>query len=273
MCNAQKMVRDNGLIFGRNDAQKYTKEVGNSPINNRAIRILPPKHFGPRTLQTLLNSNILFKNKGKESSWIQGWSMKDYWELTSWPRDVAGAANVRFGFPVVDDLVALFNEDDDESKNKPEEMILAPPLRANGQAPKAPKDKFAGKDNPFIFNIKSVGDLSSEILGPKKKCVLFLSSTSCRTCKYLTPQYTKLSKDFQDKDVVFAKVNAFSKKGKELSRVLEVDAVPAFVMFRDGKRFGTTMSLTRIPSKKLNLALELLTSGDEWDAKSINKLK
>ena len=267
------MVRDNGLIFGRGDAIKYAKEVGRNPSHNKADRILPPKQFGARTLQKLLDSRILFKSDCKESSWVHGWSMKDYWELTSWPRDVTGAANVRFGFPVVDDLDVLFNSEENEIKstNESESNIISD-QETPKNFPEAPKNDSENKEQPFILNINGVDDLSSEILKENKKCVLFLSSSSCRTCKYLTPQYTKLSKDFYDSDVVFAKVNAFSKKGKELSRVLAVDAVPAFVLFRDGQKFGNTLSITRIPSQKLNLALELLCSGDNWDDQRMRKL-
>lgn len=261
MCKAQQMVRDNGLIFGRNEAVNYIKNIGDKPIVNK---ILPPKHFGTRTLQKLFDSNIILKSKDSKTVWNQGWSMKDYWELTTWPRDTAGAANVRFGFPVIDDVSI---DNDDELYEE-----AAPPLSTSTpKSPKLPKDEFAGKNNPFILNINSIEDLSSDILGEKKKCVLFLSSTSCRTCKYLMPQYTKISRDSGDSEVLFAKANAFTKEGKKLSKLLQVDAVPAFVLFRDGMTFGKTLSLTRLPSKKLDMALEFLDDG-EWDAKKINKL-
>lgn len=271
MCNAQRMVRDNGLIFGRGDAIKYTKEIGNKAPQMNASRILPPKHFGTKTLQKLLDSKVLFKSNNKEASWVQGWSMKDYWELTSWPRDVSGAANVRFGFPVVDDLNTLFDADEESFDNIERKVDDISPVKMD--MGKDNSEKSEKKDvNPFIFTLTGVEDLNREVLAKDKKCVLFLSSASCRTCKYLTPQYKKLSKDFPDRDVVFAKVNAFTKKGKDLSKVLGVNAVPAFVLFRDGQRFGTTLSVTRIPSKKLDLALDLLCSGEDWDIKRISKL-
>ncbi len=261
LCSAQQMVRDDGLIFGRNKAIQYTK---NLPTQKLSDRILPPKYFATKTLQKLLDSNVLFKSKNKESYWVQGWSMKDYWELTTWPRDVSGG-DIRFGFPSIDDI-----GDDDYVKNRP---VNAPPtMKVNDEI--EPNEIYsAGEGNPFILNINGLEDLNSEILSKKKKCILFLSSSSCRTCKYLTPQYTRLSKEFHDQDVIFAKLNAFTKTGKQLSKVLGVDAVPAFVFFRDGQRFGTTLSVTRIPSKKLKLALDLLSTDEEWDAKRISSLK
>lgn len=262
------MVRDNGLIFGRNDAVKYTKDIESNPANKKANFILPPKYFGTRTLQKLLDSNIVLKSNNKSSSWSQGWSMKDFWELTSWPRDVTAAANVRFGFPVVDDITILSGNEGNGRKR----MISAPPMRANTRSPPTvPENDLSENDNPYVYQIDGVDDFSSQILDEKKKCVLFLSSPSCRTCKYLTPQFNIISNRLSDSGVVFAKTNAFSKKGKELSRVLSVDAVPAFAFFRDGKRFGQTLNISRIPSKKFDLALELLQNG-EWDAKRINML-
>jgi len=257
MSNAQKMVRDNGLIFGRSDAQGYMKQIiANKPAQRK---IFPPKQFGSKTLQKILDANVIYKQKNKDSSLIQGWTMGDYWELTSWPRDVAGAANVRFGFPVIDDLNSIAEDDD----SRDDIMISAPPKSINSvPPPKPPRDQFEGENNPYVMNIDGIDELSSKILKPEKLCVLFLSSSSCRTCKYLTPKYTQLSIRRND-GVVFAKANAFGKKGKELSKVLGVNAVPAFVLFRDGQVYGKTITLTKLPSKKLNLALELLTSGDE----------
>ena len=44
-----------------------------------------------------------------------------------------------------------------------------------------------------------------------------------------------------------------------------MDAVPAFVLFRKGKRFGSALSVSDLPSKKIGRALELLESGKDWD--------
>jgi hypothetical protein len=74
-------------------------------------------------------------------------------------------------------------------------------------------------------------------------------------------------------DVVFAKANAVGKLGKEVRRTLGLDAVPAFLFFKAGKRYGTVLSVSKMPSKKLDFALDLLIAGDNWDGKSIGRLK
>ena len=50
-----------------------------------------------------------------------------------------------------------------------------------------------------------------------------------------------------------------------ISRLLGVDAVPAFVLFQDGKRYGDTLSISKLPSKKLDFALDFMKSGKKWD--------
>ena len=62
-----------------------------------------------------------------------------------------------------------------------------------------------------------------------------------------------------------------SKKGKMISRLLGVDAVPAFVLFQNGKRYGDTLSISKLPSKKLDVALEYMKSGKKWDRNTFMK--
>ena len=198
--------------------------------------------------------------------------MQDFWEQLSWPRD-SESGNVRFGFLVVEDLDSLVEEEDEEEEGR---MISAPPkLVAGTVVPKIAPDEFAGKHNPYVMDIKGLKDLNRQILDPKKDCVLFLSTAYCRTCRYLAPQYTKLARSNADagNDIIFAKSNAVGKVGKDVSRALGVEAVPAFCFFKAGKRYGSIVSVAKMPSKKLDLALNLLASGAEWDVSRINALK
>jgi hypothetical protein len=77
----------------------------------------------------------------------------------------------------------------------------------------------------------------------------------------------------ESSDIIFAKADTSSQLGKALSKALDVEAVPTFVLFRNGKRYGTALGVTRIPSKKLDLALHLLSSGEEWDSTAFRKLE
>ena len=74
-----------------------------------------------------------------------------------------------------------------------------------------------------------------------------------------------MAQQSKDSPIVFAKAEASGRFGKELGRFLEVDAVPAFVLFRKGKLFGTPLSASKFPTPKISRALELLQSGADWD--------
>ena len=71
--------------------------------------------------------------------------------------------------------------------------------------------------------------------------------------------------------ILYAKADTGGEVGKDLSRLLKVDAVPAFILFRDGRRFGPTLSISRIPSKKLSAAIDMLESGMDWDAQTLQQ--
>lgn len=180
MNRSQRIVRDEGILFGRNEADQYVKLLASEltfASTQQACKVIqPPRNFGIATLEPLLKSKILYQNYMPRSEvLLQGWSLKDYWELTSWPRDSTGGANVRFGFPVVDDLNSLGEIEKDP-----------PPKSTARPAPKLPKDEFAGMENPYVTSIDTIKDLDTKILNPKVDSVLFLSTTYCRTCKYLT---------------------------------------------------------------------------------------
>jgi thiol-disulfide isomerase/thioredoxin len=274
--SSQRKVQDDGIIWGRSKAIQFGKDVVEKVSNSRILcsssSIAPPKKFGEKTLQPLLNAGIVYKSNSKEEVFAQGWNLQDYWEQVSWPRDADGG-NTRFGFPVVADLDSLGEEQETEVEGR---MISTPPnLAPDAQVPKILRDEFAGKENPYVLDIKGLKDLNHEILSPKKDCIIFLSATYCRTCRYLAPQYTKLARKYADagNDITFAKSNASGKKGKDVSRALGVDAVPAFCFFKAGKRYGSVVSVSRMPSKKLDAALNLLLSGADWDKSMINSLK
>lgn len=195
------------------------------------------------------------------------WNMQDFWELISWPRDAEGG-NTRFGLPTVEDLDTAADDIEDERRIEGSVQKIA-------QSPKEDFIDASDASNPFVLDIHDLKDLNDQILTPKKDCILFLSAAYCRTCRYLSPQYIKLARTHAEakNDVLFAKSNASSKIGKEVSRALGVDAVPAFCLFRAGKRYGSVLSVSKMPSKKLDLALDLLLSGGSWDGRRIDSMK
>ncbi len=267
---SQKKVQDDGIIWGRSKADGYGKDVIKRVKNKGGSKhhLVPPKKFGARTLQRLLDAGVIFKNKEMEV-FQHKWNMGDFLELVSWPREADGG-NIRFGLPVVEDLDSIEDESEVEGR-----MVSAPPLASNAVIPRSPSENgYVDKKNPYILDINGLSDLNTEVLDPKKNCILFLSAAYCRTCKYLAPQYLKLARGHVQAgdDIVFAKANAVGKLGKDIRKTLGVDAVPAFCFFKAGERYGSVLSVSKIPSKKLDAALDLLISGENWDGKSISKL-
>jgi len=197
----------------------------------------------------------------------RGWSLKDFWESASWPRDSAGAGGTRFGLPVIDDLADKY----DTSEN----MVSEPPSIIDQFIPDIAKDPFKKGENPFVLEIEGLHELNEKILLPKKDCVLFLSAPFCRTCKKLSPQFTTFARKQQDgngEDIVFAKAHASGPIGKDLGRTLNVEAVPAFVMFRKGEVYGDRLSISRIPSNELEVAVQYLASGAQWDREKFSNV-
>jgi len=254
---SQKIILDDGLIFGRNKADKHIKSAESSSTTAR--HIVPPTRFGSLTLQRLLDGGIIFKNK-KKDVWIQSWSLKDFWEYTSWPRDTSGNSSVRFGLPVVE-----------ESNISPD---ISEPLRPVSDSPTLLADEYKEKKNPYVLAIKGLDELESKILSKERNCILFLSASWCRTCKSISPQYTRMAMDMKkgESDVLIARTDAGRGSGKALGKFLNVEAVPAFVLFRDGKVYGDPLSISRLPSKKMNTAVDLLSSGQEWDREAMKAL-
>ena len=249
MTTSQRIIRDDGVIFGPGKAKDHVKQINKG---GPATRIIPPTGFGT-TVQTLLDEGITYSWKQDGNTLLRTWTLPEFWELTSWPRDSDGASNVRFGFPVVDDLDT--SDDNDEEEDDADE--------AEGK----------GGSNPFITDITSVQDLNREIVNTEKDCVLFLSAKYCRTCKTITPSYTRFARINKFDDVMFCRADTTGPKGKELGKLLQVNAVPLFVLFKQGERFGTPLLINKLPSKKLDLALEFLRTGSKWDTAALEKVK
>ena len=80
--------------------------------------------------------------------------------------------------------------------------------------------------------------------------------------------YTRMARLNQESDssnISFVKAETSGEMGKALGRYLSVQAVPAFVLFRNGEQFGVPLSVSKLPSKKIDRALDLLASGAPWD--------
>lgn len=274
----QKIVAKEGIFGGPGKADNYCK---NSAANVKDCTAIPPPQGIGSSMTALLEKGVLLtqaerKKLYSKSDVVRGWSLGDFWENTRWPRDSSGSSDVRFGLPVISD------EEEEDETNQAELMARYGDQQSNferlaakklgdvepvGEAPQPPQN------NPHVFQINGVSGVNNAIVNRKKHCILFLSARFCQTCKRLDPKYTRLArmeKDKNDSSVLFAKAEMGSAWGKQLGRHLQVDAVPAFVLFREGKQFGEAISISDLPSNKIEQALDLLESDREWDPKIAN---
>ena len=249
-------------MWGPKKASSHVEDVSKKIKN--AISIVPPQDFST-TLQTLLDKGITWK-ASKEKVLMRGWALNDFWELTSWPRDSSGAGDTRYGLPVLEDIDTVIQE----------RMVSEPP--AFSKSTFAAEEKKAREEqrksdaeNPYVMTVRGVEGLQRDIIAAEKDCLLFLSAPWCRTCRYLSPQYTRMARESSSVGVMFAKADATGSLGRALGKALEVDAVPAFVLFRQGEVYGSPLSISRLPSKKLEQAIEYLTSGMEWNSELLDE--
>lgn len=211
--------------------------------------------------------------------------MGDYWESSTWPRDIE--SNARYGFPST--TLSIWMEETQEEEEGEIVMRDTSPilnmLREQKNAPirdKIPRTKkpqseaFAAakerqEQNPHnILQFQGVKGLKDYIVDAEINGCVFLSAPFCRTCRYLRPQYQRLSRLQKGKrDIVFCQADATGEIGKELGRYLGVDAVPSFILFRKGEIYGFPLSVTRFPSRVLDRALQFLESGRDWDSEAI----
>jgi Thioredoxin len=221
----------------------------------------------------LLNMNAK-TGGGTSGPQARGWSMPAAWEATTWPRDSSG--NVRFGLPVVQGRLSDDEDDDDDEDEG--RMISKPPLTARRrQLDEEELDEEAQNDDPMdlpVMQVVGLKGLNRQILArDDQDVILFLSAPFCRTCRRLTTPYTRMARANKRAEkkqktkvpLVFAKADASGLEGKTLGRALSVEAVPAFVLFKNGKRYGSTLSVSKIPSEQLDMALEYLRDGRPWD--------
>jgi thiol-disulfide isomerase/thioredoxin len=232
--------------------------------SNDAQPIVLPNDFG-KTLETLLDHQITWKAAPTHRNVLaRGWSLADFWELTSWPRDTAGRGETRYGLPVqeLEDTIQ-------------ERMISEPPgiksrfseykeTYSEEEEAEMEKEVAAYALDQNVLTIRGVDGLQRDIIAAEKDCLLFLSAPWCRTCRYLSPQYTRMARE-NSSDITFAKADATGTIGKALGIALQVDAVPTFVLFRRGHVYGSPLSISRLPSKKLEQAVDYLAAGKGWD--------
>lgn len=267
--HAQQIIKNDGILFGPGKANAHVKSMESISLD-KCWSLVPSAGFGPSTLQTLFDNNVIFPAKGntKSSSVVvaRGWDIKDFWEETSWPRDSSGTG-VRYGLPVLDD-----EEDDDylDEAFQLERMQLRSTnvrTRIGGEGgmddDEVQLQTELDEQNPYVTRIVGVDGLASNILSRRRSSVVFVSMRSCRTCKRIDSMFTKMARECNN-GLMYAKADTTGLGGKMLGRQLGVVAVPAFVLFRDGIRYGA-VSTSKLPSDRLDKAIRDLEAGEDFD--------
>jgi hypothetical protein len=289
-------------LFAKQEKQYRAKLVtqAQSIIKQGDLSLMmgpPPRSLG-RSVSQLLAHGVTFDSSSSSPGGVQvrDWSLQDYWESNTWPRDAT--ANVRFGFPAVEDLTSVDDEDQDEEESEQDEEDRRYSynrrfVSRKGSANVADDDEdlddgvateVSGQfqpairkgANPFVLSVVGLPGLQQHIMDPQLDCVLFLSAPFCRTCGKMNPSFNRMARTMgtpvardeaatSSGGLLFAKAEAVGQQGKALGRALGVDSVPNIFLFRKGKPYGGGMGITRLPSKKLNLVIEYMQTGRPWD--------
>lgn len=262
LTQSQQIVKNEGVLWGPGKANDHLKKMESMSLA-KCTSLVPSLGFG-KTTQTLLDSNVLFSVKNGNPIVSRGWTLKDFWEETSWPRDSSGMG-IRFGLPVQEE------EDLDEAFRREQERMQQR-IRVGSEVGGGMDDKEATKQalidqtNPYVTQIVGVDGLAQEVISKRKDCVVFVAMRSCRTCKGINPIFTKLARDRGGDELMFAKADASGAIGKALGKQLGVASVPSFVLFRNGVRYGA-VSASKLPSKRLDQALSDLVEGKDFDSR------
>lgn len=279
MTKAQDIVNREGVLWGPGKVKNHVKEIQQQLSRKPATfqSIVPPPSFG-KTVETLLQKGVLYtSNKDfvtQNDLTVRGWSLKDFMETSMWPTDSSGGGSrtVRFGLPVLEEEEA---EEEEFAETSTETTYIDQAAWDAGVRKEQSKLDDQDMKNPFVKKIVGEQQMYETIVKEERDCVLFMSATFCRTCKQLNPRFTTKARQTMEsygedeKGILFAKADATGEVGKDLSRLLNVDAVPAFLLFRKGRRYGPAMSISRMPSQKLDAAIEMLQSGRDWDVQAI----
>lgn len=300
--HSQDIIESEGIFGGPRKADGYSEKIGNPSflMNSRDCQVIPPPRSIGNTIKVLMEKDVVFTEKqrskacSKKSDAIRGWSLSDFWEQTSWPRDSSGMGTTRFGLPVRDDPNDNYDRFNDNDDDEDEFMVSEAPYREQGNkrvissddddevgefsssasSPRSTNlNNRAIQNNPYVINIMDIDGMESEIVSTEKDCIMFMSAKFCKTCKTINPAFTRMARMNQENDndskISFVKAETSGASGKELAKHVSVLAVPAFVFIRDGKILGQA-SVSKLPSKKINTALKLLSSGAAWDYKLLD---
>lgn len=260
---AQQMIMNDGVLFGPGKAKAYLKSTeALSPT--ACTPLVPAPGFGASTLQVLLERNVLYPAKNTQLATLaRGWTLPVFWEETSWPRDSRGTGE-RFGLPVAEEE----EEDLDAAFRREQAQLSTPRTRVSSEGgmddKEARRQSQADQKNPYVTQIVGVEGLAETVIAQRRDCVIFVAMRSCRTCKSINSVFTKIARERDGSELLFAKADATGVTGKALGKQLGIVSVPSFVFFRNGVRYGAVSS-SKLPSSRFDRALQDLEAGEDFD--------
>lgn len=275
------------ISYDENDDGNDDDEIDDTSNEiDTMFQILPPPLNYGKTIEKLFQGKIIYPSERNENGnhatkklFVRGCSFPDYAEIEIWPQDSSEGAAVRFGFPGIQELTLearmekVMGTFDSSSDNNGQINVSKSGGSISEGNSSLKKKRKSKQENPFVVDIESLGDITEEIRNEKKDAVLFVSAPYCRLCRSIGPLYNRMariSKEELDSDLVFAKATTGSSKAmKQLTFTLQVDSVPTMVLFRKGERYGQAFGVSKLPSVKLNQAIERLKTGKEWDPEII----
>jgi thiol-disulfide isomerase/thioredoxin len=282
LTHSQDIIVSEGILWGPRKADSYSEKIGNPAFLTKSRdseSVFPPKAIGS-TLETLMENGVILTEKqrnkacSEKSDAIRGWSLSDFWEQTSWPRDSAGSGTTRFGLPVREDPDEIEDEDLKPNRRVNRDVFVYNDIGNDDRsssisAPSSSSSKSKTiENNPYVSTIVDIDGFKSEIVDSEKNCILFMSARFCKTCKTINPAYTRMARINEENgkasNYSFMKAETSGASGKRLAKHVSVRAVPSFVFVREGKIIGSTY-VSKLPNPKIDKAIQLLASGADWD--------
>jgi len=271
LTHSQDIILREGLLWGPRKADSYSEKIGNPAFLTKSRDsefVFPPKAIGS-TLETLMENGVILTEKqrnkacSEKSDAIRGWSLSDFWEQASWPRDSAGSGTTRFGLPVREDPDEIEDEDLKPNRRVNQDVFVYNDIGNDDRSSSRPIEK-----NPYVSTIVDIDGFKSEIVDDEKNCIMFMSARFCKTCKTINPAYTRMARIKEENgktsNYSFVKAETSGASGKRLAKHVSVRAVPSFVFVREGKVLGSTY-VSKLPHPKIDKAIQLLASGADWD--------
>eukprot|EP00903_Cladosiphon_okamuranus_P005443 g5428.t1 len=240
-----KVAVEEGVLFGAGKILQYQKIISKDDTRTYFLPNAEAMGLVSHVAALVEKESLQLGAVGTEYV-----GMQEYMEALAWPKD--SDTGLRYGFPGKTNRSwgwlggdsgdeALPWEDEEEEEKEEEEGEGLSSAVSGGEG------TGGGLTAPTreVVTLKSWQDLST--LVEEGGTMVFVSSRSCRACKYLAPFYRKLAR--RQQQVLFGRVDASTTP--ELARKLGLTAVPSFVTFREGEVVTSTATSNKKKIERL----------------------